>query len=67
MPHGQEKSRKTKKNYKSQVRIGVFEKNQEKLGIFFFISDFFSSNLPNSLYLKVLIGKKLNKNSFKSD
>ena len=30
LPLGQEKSGKTKKNYKSQVNIGVFEKSQEK-------------------------------------
>ena len=30
LPHGQEKSGKTKKKDKSQVKIGVFEKSQEK-------------------------------------
>ena len=32
LPHGQEKSVKTKKNDKSQVKIRVFEKYQEKSG-----------------------------------
>ena len=35
LPHGQGKSRKTKKNAKgrkSQVKMGVFEKSLEKLG-----------------------------------
>ena len=31
LPHGQEKSGKTKKNDKSQVKMGVFEKSQENL------------------------------------
>ena len=31
LPHGQEKSGKTKKNYKSQVKNKSFEKSQEKL------------------------------------
>ena len=31
MPHGQEKSGKTKKNDKSQVKKGVFKNSQEKL------------------------------------
>ena len=30
LPYGQKKSRKTKKNDKSQVKMGVFEKSQEK-------------------------------------
>ena len=29
LPHGQEKSGKTKKKDKSHVKIGVFEKSQE--------------------------------------
>jgi len=29
LPHGQEKSGKTKENDKSQVKMGVFEKSQE--------------------------------------
>ena len=29
LPHGQEKSGKTKKNDKSQVKMGVFKKTQE--------------------------------------
>ena len=29
LPHGQEKLGKTKKNDKSQVKMGVFEKSQE--------------------------------------
>ena len=36
LPHGQEKSGKTKKNDKSQVKMGVFEKSQEKVKKFFF-------------------------------
>ena len=39
LQHDQEKSGKTKKNDKnqeSQVKMGVFEKIQEKSGIFFF-------------------------------
>ena len=36
LPHGQEKSGKTKKNNKSQVKMGLFEKSQEKAGKFFF-------------------------------
>ena len=47
---------------KSQVKTVVFEKSQEKK-----TSDFISSNLPNSLYFKPSIGKKIIKNSFKSD
>ena len=46
----QENSGKTKKNDKSQVKVGVLEKSQET-----FIkktSDFVSSNLLNFLYLK---------------
>ena len=31
LPHGQEKSGKTKKNDKSQVKMEVFEKSHEKL------------------------------------
>ena len=31
MPQGQEKSGKTKKNDKSQVKMGVFEKSQEEI------------------------------------
>ena len=49
LPHGQEKLGKTKKNDKSQVKMGVFEKSQE---IFFLNIRFFSSNLPSSLYFK---------------
>ena len=41
----QEKSRKNKKNDKSQEKMGIFEKRQE---IFFKSSNFVSSNLPNS-------------------
>ena len=41
--------RKTKKNDKSQVKMGVFEKLQE---IKKKTSDFVCSNLLNSLYLK---------------
>ena len=38
---------------KSQVKIGVFEKSQEKSEHFLInLSDYVSSNLPNSLYLK---------------
>ena len=36
LPHGQEKSGKTKKNDKSQVKFGVFEKSQEKVSKIFF-------------------------------
>ena len=32
LPHGQEKSVKTKKNDKSQVKMGVFEKSRENFG-----------------------------------
>ena len=32
LPYGQEKSKKTKKNDKSQVKMKVFEKRQEKSG-----------------------------------
>ena len=44
--------------------MGVFEKSKEKIKK---TSDFVSSNLPNSLYLKPSYGKKLIKNSLKSD
>ena len=44
LPHGQEKSGKTKKKDKSQVKIGVFEKSQEKSGKKKKISDLISSN-----------------------
>ena len=30
-PHGQEKSGKTKKNDKSQVKMGFFKKSKEKI------------------------------------
>ena len=43
-------SRKTKKNDKSQVKIGVFEKSQVKIKKK--TSDFVSSNLPDFLHLK---------------
>ena len=36
LPHGQEKSGKTKKNDKSQEKWEVFEKIQEKVRNFFF-------------------------------
>ena len=37
----------------SQVKMGVFEKSQEKIMKFFLkTSDFVNLNLPNSLYLK---------------
>ena len=49
LTHGQEKLGKTKKNDKSQVKMGVFGKSQE---IFFLNIRFFSSNLPSSLYFK---------------
>ena len=39
LPHGQEKSGKTKKNDKSQVKMRVFEKSQKKT------SDFVSSKI----------------------
>ena len=53
MPHGQEKSGKTKKNDKSQVKMGIFEKSQEKTEKFLNkTSDFVSLNIPNSLYSK---------------
>ena len=44
LPHGQEKSGITMKNYKSPVKMGVFKKSQEKK------THFVSSNLANSLY-----------------
>ena len=44
------KSGKAKKDDKSQVKMGVFEKSQENIKKK--TSDFVSSNLPNSLYLK---------------
>ena len=47
LPHGQEK---LKKNDKSQVKIGVFGKVRKKLKKK--TSNFVSSNLQNSLYLK---------------
>ena len=43
------KSGKTKKNDKSQVKMGVFEKSQEKINK---KSDFVSSNVLNTLYFK---------------
>ena len=47
---------KTKKNVKSQVKMGVFEKSQERSGNKNQkTSDFVSSNLPN----KILIFKSL--------
>ena len=49
LPHGQEKSGKTKKNDISQVKQWVFEKSLEKIKK---KSDFVSSNLLNFLYLK---------------
>ena len=39
LPHGQEKSGKIKKNDKSQVKIGLFEKSQEKSGKIYFKKD----------------------------
>ena len=48
----QNKLRKMTKVKKSQVKMGVFEKSQEKLKK---NSDFVSSNLPNSLYLNAFI------------
>ena len=59
MPQGQEirksqeKLGKMTKFRKSQVKMGVFEKSQENSGKNFLkTSDFVSSNLQNSLYLK---------------
>ena len=60
----QEKLRKMIKIRKSQLKMGVFEKSKEKIKK---TSDFVSSYLPNSLYLKPSNGKKLIKNSLKSD
>ena len=49
------KSGKTKKDDKSQVKMGAFEKSQEKIKK---KTDFVSSNLQNSLYfLKPFNGK----------
>ena len=52
MPHGQEKSGKTKKNDKSQekVKMGGFCKKSGN--IFLKTSDIVSSNLFNSFYFK---------------
>ena len=59
------KSGKTKKNNKSQVKIGGFCK---KSGNFFIkTSDIVSSNLLNFFYFKASISDKLIKNSLKSD
>ena len=54
LPHGQEKSGKTKKNDKSQVKLGVFEKSHKFRKKFIKNTNFFSSTLPNSLYLKAI-------------
>ena len=59
--HTVRKSGKTKKMTKvrkGQVKMGVFEKSQENSRKFFLkASDFVSSNLTNSLYLKALNSK----------
>ena len=57
----QQKLRKMTKVRKSQVKMGVFEKIQEKVTKKFQkTSDFVSSNSPNSLYLKAFHKKKIN-------
>ena len=59
------KSGKTKKNDKSQVKIGVFEKSQEK---FFKKRQILSVHIYQITFIKKLsIGKKVNKNSLESD
>ena len=60
--------RKTKKNEKSQVKIGVFEKIQEKLTNFFLKHQILSFQIYQIPYiLKILNGKKLIRSSLKSD
>ena len=49
LSHGQEKSEKSKKNDKSQVKMGFLKKVRKS---FKKTSNFVSSNLQNSIYLK---------------
>ena len=54
----QEKSGKSKKNDKSQEKMGVFKKSPEKSGNLIKLrkmSDFVSLNLQNSLFSKAFI------------
>ena len=63
MPHGQENSGNSKKNDKSQVKMGVFEKSQEKI---FKKHQSMSVQIYQISFIKISIDKKLIKNSLKS-
>ena len=60
LPQGQEKWQMSGKNW-------GFWKKSGNLTKFWKTSDFFSLNLPNSLYSKAFESKKINKNPLKSD
>ena len=69
LPQGQEKSGKTKKKYKSQEKMGVYEKSREKSGNltkFKIKSDFVSLVLQSSLFSKA-ISRNLITSPLKSD
>ena len=65
LPHGQEKSGKTQKNDKSQVKIRVFEKSQEKFYRKLQILSVKIYKIPNTKIPS--IGKKFIRNILKKD